>query len=658
MQNIKRPNKRTSPDTVQPLVEMKQSNNKTTKIRNFSIIAHIDHGKSTLADRILEATGAITGREMKDRFLDILELEQEKGITIKLQTARMNWQYSGTKRKDLFHQSHILNLIDTPGHVDFSYEVSRSISASEGVILLVDATQGIQAQTISNFYKALERDLVIIPAISKIDLTNADIDKTKNALVEVLGFDENEIILTSGKTGEGVKELLNAVVERIPEPKIDVNQKETKLLIFDSFFHEHKGVIALVKVVQGRMKKDQTLFALQSKTKVSPIEIGYLRPDLEKHPGLHVGEVGYIATGLKDIKKIHPGDTITTYKDYTNKKITPLHGYESPKPMIFASLYPVDAENFAQFTDSLEKLALNDAALTYTKETSPILGSGYCCGFLGLLHLEITQERLSREFNTEVFTTTPSVLYKLKLTTKDPEKIRTTGQIKFDEEGYLLVRTASEYPPQEIIKQSFEPWVRLEIITPQKYMGPIIELAKNHRGVYVTTEHLTSNINLKIANYIILRFEIPTAEIITNFFDRLKSLSQGYASMDYEPVEYRQADIVNVSILINYEGVEALSFIVNRKDAMARSRLLVDKLAEVIPRQQFQIPVQASISGKVIARADIRPFRKDVTAKLYGGDVTRKKKLLEKQKKGKKRLKRFGSVEIPKEAFLAVLKTD
>lgn len=625
-------------------------------IRNFSIIAHIDHGKSTLADRILEATGAIPKREMKERILDTLELEQEKGITIKLQTARMNWKYTG-KRRDLIDQISTLNLIDTPGHVDFSYEVSRSIAASEGVVLLVDATQGIQAQTISNLYKALDRDLVVIPTISKVDSPKARIEETREALTEILGFNDNEIILTSGKTGEGVEELLNAVVERIPPPKRKKGEG-ARLLVFDSFFSEHKGVVALVKVVGGEIKSGDILYAMQSNTEIDPVEIGYLRPKLDKQKELKSGEVGYIATGLKDIKKIHVGDTITRLVDSEAARVKPLPGYEAPKPMIFASLYPVDAENFAQFSENLEKLALNDAALTYTKETSPVLGSGYCSGFLGLLHLEIVQERLSREFDTEVFTTTPSVLYKLKLTTKDQSKFETKGQVGFDKEGYLLVRTAGEYPRGELVEQAFEPWVRLEIITPSRYMGAVIELAKRYRGIYKTTEYLSSKGKLNVSDYVILKFEIPTAEIITNFFDKLKSLSQGYASMDYEYSRHREADIVKVTVLVNYEEVEALSFITHRSLSQSRAKALVEKLKEVIPRQQFQVPVQAAISGKIIAREDLRAYRKDVTAKLYGGDVTRKKKLLEKQKKGKKRMKKFGKVEIPKEAFLAVLKTD
>jgi len=625
-------------------------------IRNFSIIAHIDHGKSTLADRIIEKTGAIAKYKMKERVMDTLELEQEKGITIKLQTARMHWKYTGNIKK-FKNQDFIMNLIDTPGHVDFTFEVSRSITASEGVILLVDATQGIQAQTISNFYKALDRNLEMIPVISKIDLPNAEIEKTRDAFTEVLGFNKEEIILTSGKTGEGVEELLNTIVEKVPSPKYK-RSSVTKLLIFDSFFHEYKGVVALVKVEEGNIDSSDTLFALQTKIKVDPIEIGYLRPYLETQNSLKQGEVGFIATGLKSIKEIHVGDTITKYKDYESYTIKPITGYKFPKPMIYASLYPIDADNFEEFTDSLEKLSLNDSALTYTKEKSPILGTGYCCGFLGLLHLEVTQERLSREYSTEVFTTTPSVLYKFKISTKDINKLGIIGQPRFDKDGHLLVRTSAEYPRNEVVQTAYEPWVKMEIVTPMKYMGSVIELTKMHRGIYKETEYLVKGEKSSISDYIILRFDVPTAEMITNFFDRLKSISQGYASMDYEFLEYREADIVKISVLINSEPVEALSFITHKDFALKRAKALTEKLRDVIPRQQFVVPIQAAISGSIIARADIKAYRKDVTQKLYGGDVTRKRKLLEKQKKGKKRMKEFGRVEIPREAFLAVLKTD
>jgi len=623
-------------------------------IRNFSIIAHIDHGKSTLADRILELTGSVSKRGNYDRIMDTLELEQEKGITIKLQTARMNWQYTGIKT-DFKNKNYILNLIDTPGHVDFSYEVSRSVKASEGVILLVDATQGIQAQTISNFYKALENNLVIIPVITKIDLKIAQIEKTKASIKSILGFNEGEILEVSGRTGDGVEKLLNEIVEKIPSP-VEAKEPQTKLFVFDSFFHEHKGVVVLVKTFGGFIKNTDILYALNSRHRLEPIEIGYLKPNFEKTDQLLEGEVGYIATGLKDIKSIHVGDTIT--KISQKEETQPLEGYYPPKPMIFASLYPIDNQKFTQFSQNLEKLALNDASLTYTKETSPVLGTGYCVGFLGLLHLEITQERLSREFETEIFTTTPSVLYKVKTITKNLEKLNVSSNNAFDEEGFLLVRTASEFPKREFIDQIYEPWVNLEIITPLEFMASLINLVKEHRGIYKSTEYLNSSKNSNIFDYIIVKFEIPTAEIITNFFDTLKSKSSGYASMDYTHIGYRPSDIEKVTILLNHEPIEALSFLTYSKFASKRGQAIVSKLVEVIPRQQFEIPVQAAIGGKFIARETIRAYRKDVLEKLYGGDVSRKKKQLEKQKKGKERLKKFGKVEVPREAFLAVLKTD
>lgn len=626
------------------------------KIRNFSIIAHIDHGKSTLADRLLEITKSVTKRNLSDRMMDTLELEQEKGITIKLQTARMNWKYTGDK-KEYKDKEFVLNLIDTPGHVDFSYEVSRSIAACEGVILLVDAAQGIQAQTMSNFYKALDKDLDIIPIISKVDLDTANIEQTTQDLIDGLDFSEEEILKVSGKTGIGVENLLNKVVERIPAPKRNVTTP-TKILIFDSFFHEHKGVVALVKVVQGKLKTEDKLFAIQSKSKIDPIEIGYLRPGLEEVKTLNNGEVGYIATGLKDIRKLHVGDTITKLAEFEDNAVDPLPGYSKPKAMIYSSLYPIDSDDFEQFTDSLERLSLNDAALTYRKETSPVLGSGYCVGFLGLLHLEITQERLSREFGTEIFTTTPSVLYKLDLATDDASKIHQVTNLNYDDYGKLIVRTANEYPRQEIIEKAYEPWLKLEVITPTKYMGGVIELVKKHRGIYKKTEYLSRRQDKYMSNYVLLRFETPTAEIITNFFDSLKSISQGYASMDYENIGYKEADIVKVSILVNYEEIGALAFISHRPSAESKGRRLVEKLSKVIPQQQFKIPIQAAISGKVIARADVNAYKKNVTEKLYGGDYTRKKKLLQKQKKGKKRMKKFGKVNIPKDAFLQILKND
>jgi len=615
-----------------------------SKIRNFSIIAHIDHGKSTLADRLMEETGVVAERDVKDRMLDTLELEQEKGITIKLQTVRMN------------RKGHVLNLIDTPGHVDFSYEVSRSIAASEGAVLLVDATQGIQAQTLSTVYKALEYDLKIIPVVNKVDLPNAQVEETKDELVATFGFDRDEIVETSAKTGVGVEELLEAVVDRIPSPE-EKSEKVAKALIFDSFYDEHKGVVALVKVAQGELSGDAKFRTIGTKQEIEPIEIGFLTPKMKKDEAIRMGEVGYIATGLKDIKSVHIGDTITLDSDYkADKDIGPLEGYLPPKSMVFASLYPIDAADFDELSEAIDKLSLNDAALSVQRENSAALGSGFVCGFLGLLHLEITQERLEREFDVSLIATTPTVEYKAKLTTKDFSKIPNINTANI-EEGFLKIRMAPEYPDNSLIEEIQEPWVKLEIVTPDQYIGAIMEIAQKARGEYQAMEYVAGNEKVKGKKHVILKYEIPTAEIIINFFDKLKSVSQGYASMDYEFLEYRKSDVVKVSLLVNYEEAEALSFLTHRSNAEFKGRAVVAKLKDIIPRQQFKVPLQATIGGKVIARETIPAFRKDVTAKLYGGDVTRKKKLLEKQKKGKKRLKMFGKIEIPKEAFLEALKS-
>lgn len=624
-----------------------------TKIRNFSIIAHIDHGKSTLADRIMEYTGSVSKRESKDRMLDTLELEQERGITIKLQTARMKYEYKEDKKPNGEYQ---LNLIDTPGHVDFSYEVSRSLAASEGAVLLVDATQGIQAQTLTTVYKALEHDLEIIPVINKIDLPGAMIEDVTEELEGTFGFTKDEIILTSGKTGEGVKDLLDAIVEKFPSPEPS-DGEETKALIFDSFYDEHKGVVALIKLVQGQITEENEFKTLETKTDIDPVEIGYMRPQLTPESEIDEGEVGYVATGLKDIRLVHIGDTITTKKDYSeNKGMTPLPGYQPPKSMVYASLYPIDSDDFDDLSDAIEKLALNDAALNIEKENSVVLGSGFVCGFLGLLHLEITQERLEREFGIDLITTTPTVEYLIKLTTDDYSKIPNLNVANI-EGDYLKVRAAANYPDPTLIEEIQEPWVKLEIITPDDYIGPLMEISQQARGIYKSMEYVSGREDIKGKKHVILKYEMPTAEIIVNYFDKLKSVSQGYASMDYEFFEYRKSEIVKLSILVNYEEVEALSFLTHRDNAETKGRGVVEKLKDIIPRQQFKIPIQASIGSKVISRETIAAYRKDVTAKLYGGDVSRKKKLLQKQKKGKARMKQFGSVEIPKEAFLEALKT-
>jgi len=639
-------------------------------IRNFCIIAHIDHGKSTLADRLIEFTGAISKREIKDRILDTLELEQERGITIKLQTARLIYSYHGENAPS---GEYILNLIDTPGHVDFSYEVSRSVGASEGALLLVDATQGIQAQTFTTVYKAMEFNLKIIPVINKVDMDIADVEKTKQEIIDNFGFSENEIILASGKTGLGVKEILDKIVEEVPsfnlsktlilpdEDEIAILEgkeiKTSKALIFDAFFHEYKGVTALIKVVNGEFNKGEKISFLGTRTELVPLELGYLTPKMTPVERISIGEVGYIATGLKDINKVHSGDTVTVFKGDDNfDSVFQLKGYRQPKPMVYASLYPVDGEDFENFRNALEKLSLNDAALTYQKEFSQALGNGFVCGFLGLLHLEITQDRLEREYGINLISTIPTVEFMVELSTSDYSKIpnvKISNIIK--EKNIAKVRTASEFPEGSLIKSVLEPWVKLLIFTPEEYIGPVMQLCQNKRGVYKHMEFITKG---KKNKHTILEYEIPTLEIIVNFFDKLKSITHGYASMDYSFLEYRKSEIVKVSILVNYEVAESLSFLVHKDNAQRRGKEMVDKLKELIPRQQFKIPIQAALGGQVIARETIPSYRKDVLAKLYGGDVTRKLKLLEKQKKGKKKMKAIGSVEIPKEAFLAALKID
>ncbi len=649
----------------------------TQKIRNFCIIAHIDHGKSTLADRLIEYTGAVASREMKDRMMDTLELEQERGITIKLQTARLNYHYQpAAGSSQLAAEKYILNMIDTPGHVDFSYEVWRSVAASEGALLLVDATQGVQAQTLTTVYKAMEYDLKIIPVLNKVDMDIAEVDRVKKEMIDTFGFKEEEILMASGKTGLGVKEILDAIVERIPPYSRDKNKIYTledsditnedsegkrqiaKALIFDAFFHEYKGVTALVKMVSGEVKKDDKLYFIGTDTTLNPIEIGYLNPKMTKGDAIYEGEVGYIATGLKDIHQIHSGDTVTLYKqDGSHRKLTQLKGYRQPKPMVYASLYPVEASDYENFKESLEKLSLNDAALTYQKEYSQALGTGFVCGFLGLLHLEVTQDRLEREYGIDLISTTPTVEFKIKLKTTDYSKVPNINIANIDKEtNVALIRTAGEFPDGSLYDEVYEPWVKLDVITPEEYIGSIMELCQKARGIYKSMNFLSrSETGLKHA---MIEYEIPTVEIIVNFFDKLKSISHGYASMDYSFLEYKKGDIVKVSILVNGEPAESLSFLTHESNAQRRGREMVTKLVELIPRQQFKVPIQAAIGGQIIARETIDAFRKDVLAKLYGGDVTRKLKLLEKQKKGKKKMKAIGSVEIPKEAFLAALKID
>lgn len=621
-----------------------------SKIRNFCIIAHIDHGKSTLSDRLLEITGTIDKRKLHDQFMDTLELEQERGITIKLQTARMKYVYNG--------EEYTLNLIDTPGHVDFAYEVSRSLAACEGAILLVDAAQGVEAQTISNAFKALEHDLVIIPVINKIDLPNAEPERRAQEFCDVLGFHQEEIIFTSGKTGEGVEDLLKAVIEKIPAPKDNANGK-LQGLIFDSFYDDHKGVVAQVRLMSGQITNEdlthkRKIRFIATQNDLQPLEIGYMTPILIPSNSIGVGEVGYIATGQKDIHQVRVGDTIT----FANDPGDLLPGYEKAKSMVYAGLYPVEADKQVEFREALEKLALNDASLNYVPEASQALGLGYRCGFLGLLHMEIVQERLEREYGIDLVITAPSVEYKIKLNSTKL-KVDQYKPTDFDEHERLTVTSAADLPDPSLIQEIYEPWVEAEIITPDEYIGPIMTLCQEKRGVYRGTEYVHSSSVSETGtalNRAILKYDIPLAEIITDFFDRMKSISHGYASLDYKFKDYISGDIVKLSIMVNGEVVDALSILVDKESSEFEGRKLVERLKEVIPRHQFKIPIQASIGAKIIAREDIPAFRKDVLKGLYGGDHRRKLKHLERQKEGKKRLKQFGKVTIPQEAFLAVLK--
>ena len=597
---------------------MKQSN-----IRNFSIIAHIDHGKSTLADRILEETGALTKREMQDQLLDNMDIERERGITIKLNAVQLKYNYN--------NEEYYLNLIDTPGHVDFTYEVSRSLAACEGAVLVVDAAQGIEAQTIANLYLALENNLKIIPVINKIDLPNADPEKVKKELHDVLGFDEDEIILTSAKNGIGIKELIEAVIERIPAPNGDVNKK-LQALVFDSYYDSYKGVVALIKVVNGVIKVGSNIKMMQTSKVYDVTELGNHTPKEKNINELKAGEVGYLSASIKSLSDLKVGDTITLANDSANE---PLPGYKQLKPMVFCGLYPIETNKFADLREALEKLKLNDASLEFEVETSASLGFGFRCGFLGLLHMDVIIERIKREFNLDIIATTPSVIYKVTKTDRE----------------VVVVDSPIQMPEKVKILKIEEPYVMTNIFVPSNYIGPIMELCQNKRGNYVSMEYI-DNTRVNI------HYELPLSEIVYDFFDKLKSYTKGYASFDYELIGYRESDLVKMDVLLNGEVVDALSIIVHRDFAYNRGRSIVEKLRELIPRQQFEVPIQASIGSKIIARSDIKAVRKDVLAKCYGGDVSRKRKLLEKQKEGKKRMKMVGSVEIPPEAFLAVLKLD
>ena len=593
---------------------------KKENIRNFSIIAHIDHGKSTLADRLLEITGAVSKREMKDQILDSMDLERERGITIKLNAVKLNYKY-----KD---EDYVINLIDTPGHVDFSYEVSRSLAACEGAILVVDAAQGIEAQTLANLYLAMEQDLTIIPVINKIDLPNADIPRVKKELVDVLGFNENDIILCSAKTGEGVQDILDAVIEKIPEPKINVEDK-TRSLIFDSYFDPYRGVVLLVKLVDGKIKIGDTIKMMATNSTFEVVELGVHTPKEEKYNELKSGEVGYVAASIKDISTVSVGDTITVVG---REATDPIKGYKKMKPMVFSGIFPTEPNRYEELKEALIKLKLNDAALSFESETSEALGFGFRIGFLGLLHMDVIITRIEREFNIGIIATSPSVVYEVTLT---------DGSI-------IEVDAPSKMPEKTKINYIKEPYIYTNIIAPSEYIGAIMELCQNKRGIYKSVDYID-------ATRIDVHYEIPLSEIVYDFYDRLKSTTKGYASFDYELCGYKESSLVKMDILLNGEIVDALSVIIHKDFAYQKGRAIVKKLRELIPRQMFQIPIQASIGSKVIARENISALKKNVLAKCYGGDVSRKRKLLEKQKEGKKRMKMVGTVEVPQEAFLAVL---
>lgn len=591
-------------------------------IRNFSIIAHIDHGKSTLADRIMEKTGAITKRESKDQMLDNMDLERERGITIKLNAVELT--YKKNDKDYLFH------LIDTPGHVDFSYEVSRSLAACEGAILVVDAAQGIEAQTLANLYLALENNLTIIPIINKIDLPNADIDKVKQEIIETFGFKEEDIILTSAKTGYGIDELLDAIVDRIPAPSGNKNEK-LQGLIFDSFYESYRGAIIWTRIVNGKVSVGDKIKMISTNTEYEVVELGKYNPYETKVNSLSAGEVGYLCASIKSVSDIKVGDTITL----SNNPGKLLDGYKPMKPMVFCGLYPTESNKYTDLRTALEKLKLNDAALSFEPETSVALGFGFRCGFLGMLHMDVTEERIEREFGINIIATSPSVVYEVTLTSGEE----------------ILVDNPNEMPDRTKIKEIKEPYIKTNIFVPSEYIGSVMELCQDKRGEYINMDYITkTRVNM--------HYEMPLSEVVYDFFDKLKSFTKGYASFDYELIGYKISNLVKMDILINKEEVDALSIITHKDFAYTRGKAVVENLRKLIPRQLFEVPVQAVIGTKAIARSDIKALKKNVLAKCYGGDISRKRKLLEKQKEGKKRMKRVGNVEIPQEAFLSVLKVD
>ena len=610
-------------------------------IRNFCIIAHVDHGKSTLADRLLEVTRTVSDREMMDQFLDQMDLERERGITIKAQAVRLLYRHSDGNEYQL-------NLIDTPGHVDFSYEVSRSLRACEGALLVVDASQGVQAQTIANVYIALERNLTLIPVINKVDLPVAQPDVVAQELEHTFGFKRDEMLFISAKDGLGIDGVLNAVVEQVPPPEGEIDGS-LRALVFDSAYDQYKGVVAYVRVFDGSLKERNRLKLMASGHQAEVLEVGTFRPTLTRLPGLATGEVGYIATGLKNVRQVPVGDTVTLQTKQAEEALT---GYQPLKPMVFAGLYPSDGESYKQLGEALEKLQLNDAALTFQAESSVALGFGFRCGFLGLLHMDIVQERLEREYGIDLLTTAPSVAHKVVLA----------------DGNEMGVQNPSQMPERQQIEEILEPWLNLTIITPSRFIGAMIELVTSRRGDFQRMEYLQSGPSHNGARQdggapssdarVQLEFTAPLGEILMDFYDQLKSRSQGYASLDYTPADYRPANLVKLDILVNGQPVDALSLIVHVDKAQQQGRALIGRLKDLIPRQMFEVPIQASLGSRIIARETIRAQRKNVLAKCYGGDVTRKRKLLEKQAEGKKRMKRIGQVEIPQEAFLAILNVE
>jgi GTP-binding protein LepA len=590
-------------------------------IRNFSIIAHIDHGKSTLADRILEMTGAVDPRNHRPQVLDTMDLERERGITIKAQAVRVEYEARDG-------QTYRLNLIDTPGHVDFTYEVSRSLAACDGALLLVDASQGVEAQTLANTYLAVDSGLELIPALNKVDLPGAESERVAREISELLGEPAEGVIRVSAKTGEGVDDVLEAIVERIPPPAGDATAPP-RALIFDSEFDQYRGVVAYVRVVDGEFRKGEAIAAMQAGTEADIDDIGFFGPSMTRAGGLRAGEVGYVITGVKDVSQLRVGDTLTTR---ANPASEPLPGYREVKPMVFCGLFPVDTDQFTDLRDALERLALNDAALSYEPETSQALGFGFRCGFLGLLHMDIVRERLEREYDLELLATTPNVEYEVVLT----------------DGGVVTVHSPTDMPDRARIEEIREPYIRATILCPKEHVGNVMEICQERRGAHVDMNYL-SEARVQI------RYDLPLAEIVLDFFDQLKSRTRGYASLDYELIGMRPSELVRLDILLAGDAVDALSMVVHRDKAYAAGRGLTERLSKQIPRQQFEVPIQAAIGSKIIARESVKPMRKDVIAKCYGGDVTRKRKLLEKQKAGKKRMKQVGRIEVPQEAFLSVL---